>query len=636
MIAPLPAMELPRTPRVDAACTRSRRGLSLFIGSMLGLAMALPVFAEGSGSGSAAAPVPAAAAPAPTSVASARNAKNTCASCHADLAAAKLREPAELLAKDVHGKANLTCTSCHNGDASAVVGGVAHGGGFIGVTPDGEAAVAMCGKCHAAPAENYLKGPHNLATGVARKPDCTTCHGAHGVQTASIDLIAEPLCNSCHTITQALRIHKALGDAEREVSRLDGQLAATGNALEGRDQLKVARTKLRGLAHGLDLLSITRSAAQALTTVDEVRAKALPEAGAREWGRMLRSVALGLGALLLLGGAILIGRLAWAKRRHLPGFSPVELKLIGGVAAVLAVAGAIGGLKAKNYLDHDPKFCTSCHTMGSAFDLWEESGHKNIDCHTCHVPNTVSNLHQLWLYTTQRPDAVVKHAEIDRSICEKCHTGGGTASKFNRITETPGHKVHAGKQRVECVQCHATSVHRFVPPREVCANCHKQISLKAAGTMAEMHCLQCHPFIGSTQQNNSAGGVAGGAVQVIDAKRSLKPDRAVCLDCHEQRPAKDGVTFPTGKTPMKWDCGRCHKPHEKIKLASADCLKCHEAIVEGVHKVKAHANCIDCHKPHGWTTEQSTCTSCHEAVNPEKHHADAKKACTECHGAWDN
>ena len=79
-----------------------------------------------------------------------------------------------------------------------------------------------------------------------------------------------------------------------------------------------------------------------------------------------------------------------------------------------------------------------------------------IDCHTCHIPNTISNLHQLYLYTTQRPDAVVKHAEIDRSICEKCHTGGGNASKFNQVLETPGHKVHVGKQRVECVQCHAT------------------------------------------------------------------------------------------------------------------------------------------------------------------------------------
>jgi hypothetical protein len=628
-------MELPHTPRVDASCTRSSLGAALFACALLGLAAAFPAAAEGSGS--TAAPAPSAAAPAPATAlpAPAKGAKNTCASCHSDLAAAKLREPAQLLAKDVHGKANLSCTSCHNGDATAMVAATAHGAGFIAKPKGAEATVAMCGKCHAAPAENYLKGPHNLATGVARKPDCTTCHGAHGVQTASIDLIAEPLCNSCHTIAQARRIHKALGDAEREVTTLDEQLVSMGDTA-GRETLKVARTRLRGLAHGLDLLSITRAAAQTLTTVDEVRIKAVPAAGARDWGRLLRTVALVLGGLMLLGGVILIGRFAWAKRHHLPSFGAGELKLIGGVAVVLAIAGTIGGLKAKNYMDHDPKFCTSCHTMGSAFELWEKSGHKNVDCHTCHIPNTVSNLHQLFLYTTQRPDAVVKHAEIDRAICEKCHTGGGNASKFNQVLETPGHKLHVGKQRVECVQCHATSVHRFVPPRDVCASCHKQISLKAAGTMSEMHCLQCHPFMGATQKNNSAGGVAGGAVQVIDAKRSLKPDRAVCLDCHEQRAEKEGVTFPTGKTPMKWDCGKCHKPHEKIKIGSADCFKCHDAIIEGVHKVKAHANCTDCHKPHGWTTEQSTCTNCHKAVNPEKHHADAKKACTECHGAWDN
>ncbi|MGZ6144108.1 MAG: hypothetical protein ACXWLM_12275, partial [Myxococcales bacterium] len=457
--------------------------------------------------------------------------------------------------------------------------------------------------------------PHQLATSVPRRPDCTTCHGAHGVSRASIQLIAEPLCSSCHTVAQARRIYKALTDAEREISTLDGQLAKVGND-PARAKLKDARSNLRGLTHALDLFTVTRNAADALTTVDEIRAKALPHAGAASWGRRVR-----IGGLILAGFVLLVGaawgfRALWKRRHKLPLPRAKEMTLLASVAGVLLIGIAIAGYKGMHYIDHDPRFCTSCHTMGSAYALWEKSGHKQIECHTCHTPDLASNLHQLWYYATRRPDEVVRHADVDRAICERCHTTGGNASKWNHIQETPGHRVHAGKQRVECIQCHSMSLHRFKPPKETCATCHKKITLTAAGTMAEMHCLQCHPFMAD------------------DSKRSLKPDRAACLDCHERRQI-NGEVFPE-KAPMKWECGRCHKPHEKLKLTHDDCFKCHNTMTEGIHRMKAHANCLDCHKPHGWSTAVASCTSCHSKIQPASHHATEGKGCKDCHGAWDD
>jgi NapC/NirT cytochrome c family protein/cytochrome c3-like protein len=543
-------------------------------------------------------------------------AADSCRDCHAQLEPA-LKAATDLMgAKDVHAKAGLSCVDCHGGDATSSTKHVAHGKGFTGKPVSAAVATAMCGKCHAKPAENYAKGPHHVEKAGRNNPRCYTCHGAHGVQTASIDLIAEPLCTTCHTFPQASRIHKALRDAEREISELDSQLPASNPA---RAKLKEARGELRGMAHALDLFTVTRDASHALEVVDQVRATELPKVKARAWVKPLRIAALVLTAVMLLLAAGIAARFVWAHRHHIPVVGKLgraEWKILGIAGGALAIAGGIVAWRGNRYIEHEPRFCLSCHTMNSAYDLWEQSGHKNIECHACHVPNTVSNLKQLWVYTTQRPDVVVRHAEVDRGVCEKCHTGGSSAAKKNHIADTPGHRIHAQKARIECVLCHSTSLHRFKPPRDMCVQCHKQITLAAAGTMAEMHCLQCHPFMAD------------------DAKRPLKPDRALCLDCHQNRQIK-GEVFPA-KAPMKWDCGKCHKPHEKIRLANADCVKCHDAINEGLHQVKAHVDdCQGCHKPHSWSSGVASCAQCHEKIDPASHHP-GKGACTECHGAWND
>jgi hypothetical protein len=540
-----------------------------------------------------------------------------CRDCHASLPGTLGEPAAKMGAKDVHAAAGLGCIACHGGVAASPTKDVAHGAGWTGKPASSADAAAICGRCHAAEQQNYLRGPHHVEKPGRKNPECFTCHGAHGIERASVELIGEPLCSSCHTFPQANRIRKALIEAETDIAALDRQLPKDA---KGRPKLMEARGNLRGLAHALDLMAITRNAAQALAVVDEVRASDVPQVKASLWGKSLRIaglVVLGFFALV----ALVVGvRFVYARRHHLPvvgKFGGREWKIAGAALGVLAAIGGIAAFRGNQYVEHEPKFCLSCHTMNSAYDLWEQSGHKDIDCHKCHTPNVVDNLKQLYVYTTERPDKVVRHAFVEREVCQKCHGEGATGSKLNQVMITPGHRLHAGKQRIECVQCHSTSLHKFKPPKETCAQCHKQITLAAAGTMAEMHCLQCHPFMAA------------------DAKRSLKPDRAACLDCHANRQVATEV-FPSAKAPMKWDCGKCHKPHEKLNIGNADCIKCHDAINEGLHQVKAHVqDCQGCHKPHTWSSGVATCTTCHTRISPARHHP-GKGACTECHGAWND
>ena len=85
-----------------------------------------------------------------------------------------------------------------------------------------------------------------------------------------------------------------------------------------------------------------------------------------------------------------------------------------------------------------------------------------------------------------------------------------------------------------------------------------------------------------------------------------------------------------------WDCGKCHKPHQRLDISNAECKSCHETMTEGVHRMKGHARCLDCHKPHGWNTTPASCASCHAAIVPAKHHPTPGKSCKDCHGAWDD
>jgi uncharacterized OB-fold protein len=294
------------------------------------------------------------------------------------------------------------------------------------------------------------------------------------------------------------------------------------------------------------------------------------------------------------------------------------------VAGVLGLSGfLVGGVSTYNYVQHDADFCTSCHIMDDAYTRWSGSVHSQVTCHECHVPNIADNLRQLWVYWTDPPDKPGHAPEMQNSTCYRCHrqyTEDEPAPEdtpgWQHVLDEAGHAKHVGVEHIQCIRCHSTSLHKFVPPEEICKQCHKHESL--AKTSMDEHCTACHVF-------------------KAQARESLLPTRADCLECHKEMQVTEEI-FPeasdTGEAEsvMHWDCRECHKPHTAIVLEAGQCRECHEEVLDGseLHSVEEHAECLDCHKPHVWKVTQATpCLECHEDKADEDHNEGS--FCGECH-----
>lgn len=193
-----------------------------------------------------------------------------------------------------------------------------------------------------------------------------------------------------------------------------------------------------------------------------------------------------------------------------------------------------GFYRSYDYVQHDARFCQSCHIMETAYKKWSTSPHHLVTCHECHHQSLSASVHQVWFYLTKRPRQVVHHPELDHKVCAQCHLSQDPQWKL--VGETAGHRVHFEKLRIDCLDCHMGGVHEFLKPTDSCLNCHPDKTEGLGKKMAFIHCTSCHNFL---------------------AKReSLLPNRETCLECHQ----KIGMG---SHRRMKKDaaCTECHKPH---------------------------------------------------------------------------
>jgi hypothetical protein len=157
---------------------------------------------------------------------------NTCLTCHATQADARIAAPAALFTQaDVHRENGFACASCHGGDGTAPDKARAHDASkqFRG-KPIGGAVVETCARCHSdaalmrrfAPrqrvdqAAEYAASVHGqqLAKGDLKVATCASCHGAHGVRKvndAKSPVFATNVaatCASCHADTRRMAGYK--------------------------------------------------------------------------------------------------------------------------------------------------------------------------------------------------------------------------------------------------------------------------------------------------------------------------------------------------------------------------------------------------------------------------------------------
>ena len=267
-----------------------------------------------------------------------------------------------------------------------------------------------------------------------------------------------------------------------------------------------------------------------------------------------------------------------------------------------AIAGVVGW-RAYHYVEDDPRFCTTCHLMETAYSKWQTSVHREVGCHACHVQSTAENLDQLWKYVTLRPKTVGKHAAVDYTRCGACHLSQDP--RWKQVAETAGHRVHFGRLGLQCVGCHSTGVHQFVRPVDACGTCHTE-QVKATG-MASFHCTTCHDFLAADHD-------------------LADPRRRDCLACHESMQVHE-ERFAVD-APMRFPCQTCHDPHRRPLPTVADCVRCHHVRDFGLHALPVHDDCMSCHRSHTWRVEaRAACERCHD--DRAEHYPD--RPCGGCH-----
>jgi len=184
--------------------------------------------------------------------------KEVCLVCHdSDLIKPQYRAiPAEWR-KSWHYRNDVSCQNCHGGDPNDAAKAMLPASGFVG-TPKPKDVPKFCGKCHLGIMQNYLESGHGkalMATG--KGPNCVTCHGAHDIKKANIDLINEKLCSTCHTYERAKVMKASLMLTEEKINQLDAGLKTlrAGLISTGDEEKDLFRTQAeyRTLFHTVDV-----------------------------------------------------------------------------------------------------------------------------------------------------------------------------------------------------------------------------------------------------------------------------------------------------------------------------------------------------------------------------------------------
>ncbi|MDR7483960.1 MAG: NapC/NirT family cytochrome c [Armatimonadota bacterium] len=247
----------------------------------------------------------------------------------------------------------------------------------------------------------------------------------------------------------------------------------------------------------------------------------------------------------------------------------------------VVAAGFYGVARGVDYTMNDPNFCRSCHIMEPAWDRWQASEHRKVNCHACHEASIMDSARQVITFVIRQPERVGRHAVVPKEVCARCHESGDP--RWRQVAATAGHRIHEQQRRIQCVVCHAPSVHRFTPPTEICGACHvaqtrgeRVIKIRA---MADQHCVDCHEF--------------------LRAETPLRPGRQTCLECHRLIPREVGSWPPDA--PMQFACSQCHRPHEQARPIVV-CTTCHERPKPSIHptEVLKTTPCTVCHRPHRW------------------------------------
>ncbi|MDR2443389.1 MAG: cytochrome c nitrite reductase small subunit [Deltaproteobacteria bacterium] len=142
------------------------------------------------------------------------------------------------------------------------------------------------------------------------------------------------------------------------------------------------------------------------------------------------------------------------------------------------VAGLLFGLtcytiyvsKAWSYAYDEPAACINCHIMGSYYQSWEKSSHREwATCNDCHVPNdkilrqygfkAIDGLYHAAVFTLRTEPQVIRPRESTREVllenCIRCHSP--LVTEFVKMT--PNYESILNGDKKACWDCHQDLTH---------------------------------------------------------------------------------------------------------------------------------------------------------------------------------
>ena len=171
-----------------------------------------------------------------------------CIQCHAGQPA-QFSQPVKLWQTSIHAEHGVACNACHGGDPMDARNAMTPARGFRGV-PVPSAIPALCGGCHMGVMKHYTRSAHGKTLGKGG-PTCVTCHGSHGVVSASLDLISRKNCSTCHTFDQARLIRGAMLKTERMLKAIEKRIKVLKSQGIDTDHLEKRLFSLRNRFHAM-------------------------------------------------------------------------------------------------------------------------------------------------------------------------------------------------------------------------------------------------------------------------------------------------------------------------------------------------------------------------------------------------